>query len=72
MRLQHPGPPVHSVSVPLHDALKAGTIHSILADVAVMRGVRLDWMGGWLARGSILWGGVVGCAVTAMSGFAGS
>jgi len=37
VRLQHPGPPVHAVTVPLHAALKIGTLHGILAEVAQMR-----------------------------------
>ncbi|HAX44277.1 MAG TPA: type II toxin-antitoxin system HicA family toxin [Bryobacteraceae bacterium] len=35
VRLQHPGPPVHHVTVPLHDPLKAGTLHAILSEVAL-------------------------------------
>ena len=34
VRLRHPGPPVHAVTVPLHNPLKTGTLHGILAEVA--------------------------------------
>ena len=37
VRLRHEGPPVHSVTVPLHSALKTGTWHDILSEVAQMR-----------------------------------
>jgi predicted RNA binding protein YcfA (HicA-like mRNA interferase family) len=36
-RLRHPGPPAHSITVPLHDPLKTGTLHGIVAEVAQMR-----------------------------------
>ncbi len=42
VRLQHPGPPVHSVTVPLHDPLQTGTLHGILAEVALMRSVTVE------------------------------
>lgn len=29
VRLQHPGPPAHAVTVPLHHPLKTGTLHAI-------------------------------------------
>ena len=34
VRLRHAGPPVHAVTVPLHDPLKIGTLHGILVEVA--------------------------------------
>lgn len=34
VRMIHDGPPKHSVTVPLHAALKAGTLNGILACVA--------------------------------------
>jgi predicted RNA binding protein YcfA (HicA-like mRNA interferase family) len=34
VRLSHKAPPIHSISVPLHDPLKIGTFHGILAEVA--------------------------------------
>lgn len=42
VRLQHPGPPVHRVTVPLHNPLKAGTLHGILAEVALMRSMTIE------------------------------
>lgn len=42
VRLQHPGPPVHSVSVPLHNPVKTGTLHGILAEVALMRSITVE------------------------------
>jgi predicted RNA binding protein YcfA (HicA-like mRNA interferase family) len=34
VRLLHDAAPVHSISVPMHDPLKIGTFHGILAEVA--------------------------------------
>ena len=42
VRLRHDGPPVHFISIPLHDALKTGTLHSILSDVAQMRSITVE------------------------------
>ena len=42
VRLRHDGPPVHSISIPLHDALKTGTLHCILSEVAQMRSVTIE------------------------------
>ena len=42
VRLLHQGPPVHSISVPLHNPLKTGTFHGILADVARTRSVSVQ------------------------------
>jgi predicted RNA binding protein YcfA (HicA-like mRNA interferase family) len=42
VRMQHPGPPSHSVTVPRHKSLKIGTLHSILAEVAEKRSVTVD------------------------------
>ncbi len=42
VRLRHPGPPLHLVTIPKHDPLKAGTLHGILAEVAMMQGITLD------------------------------
>lgn len=41
IKLRHPGPPTHVVSVPNHDALKKGTLHSILTEVAQMRAISI-------------------------------
>jgi len=42
IRLRHPGPPVHLITVPKHDPLKTGTLHGILAEVAMMRGTTTE------------------------------
>ncbi len=42
VRLQHPGPPTHTVTVPLHDSLKTGTLHGILAEVASIRSTTVE------------------------------
>ena len=34
---RHPGPPAHAITVPLHNPLKTGTLHGILAEVALVR-----------------------------------
>ena len=41
VRLRHDGPPAHTITVPLHDLLKAGTLHGILAEVAQVRSVSI-------------------------------
>ena len=33
--LTHPGPPDHSITVPMHDPLRVGTLNSILKQVGV-------------------------------------
>lgn len=42
IRLRHDGPPAHSITVPMHNPLKAGTLHSILTEVAQMRSVAIE------------------------------
>ena len=42
VRLRHDGPPVHLITVPLHNPLKSGTLHGILADVAAMRSIDVE------------------------------
>lgn len=42
VRLEHPGPPAHCVTVPLHNPLKTGTLHGILAEVAAMRSITIE------------------------------
>ena len=37
VRLRHQGPPAHTITVPLHNPLKTGTLHGILAEVAGAR-----------------------------------
>jgi predicted RNA binding protein YcfA (HicA-like mRNA interferase family) len=45
LRLRHNGPPVHLVTVPLHDSLKVGTLHGILAEVAERRSIGIEsWL----------------------------
>ena len=41
VRLRHDGPPVHSITVPLHDPLKTGTLHGILSEVAQMKSITI-------------------------------
>jgi predicted RNA binding protein YcfA (HicA-like mRNA interferase family) len=33
-RMRNEGPPVHVITVPMHPALKTGTLHAILSEVA--------------------------------------
>lgn len=42
VRLRHQGPPAHRITVPLHNPLKTGTLHGILAEVAVMRSTTIE------------------------------
>ncbi|MBS1855912.1 MAG: type II toxin-antitoxin system HicA family toxin [Acidobacteria bacterium] len=42
VRLRHPGPPAHTITVPLHDPLKTGTLHGILAEVASIRSITVE------------------------------
>jgi predicted RNA binding protein YcfA (HicA-like mRNA interferase family) len=42
IRLRHPGPPIHHVTVPDHNPLKTGTLHGILSEVANMRSISID------------------------------
>ena len=42
VRLRHPGPPAHMITVPLHNPLKTGTLHAILAEVAFMRSITIE------------------------------
>jgi len=42
LRLRHPGPPAHALSVPLHRSLKTGTLHGLLTDISEARGVSLN------------------------------
>jgi hypothetical protein len=42
VRLRHPGPPAHLITVPWHNALKTGTLHAILSEVARMRSTTVD------------------------------
>ncbi len=42
IRLLHPGPPAHSISVPQHNPLKTGTLHGIIAEVAQAQSVSIQ------------------------------
>jgi len=42
VRLRHPGPPAHAITVPMHNPLKTGTLHGILAEVALMRSTTVE------------------------------
>ena len=42
VRLRNEVHPVHAVTVPLHNPLKTGTLHGILAEVAQMRSVTVE------------------------------
>jgi predicted RNA binding protein YcfA (HicA-like mRNA interferase family) len=42
VRLQHPGPPPHAITVPLHNALKTGMLHGILSEVTRMRSITIE------------------------------
>jgi predicted RNA binding protein YcfA (HicA-like mRNA interferase family) len=42
LRLRHTGPPSHAITIPLHNPMKVGTLHSILTEVAQMRSVSIE------------------------------
>jgi predicted RNA binding protein YcfA (HicA-like mRNA interferase family) len=42
IRMRHEGLPIHSITVPLHDPLKTGTLHGILSEVAQMRSMTVE------------------------------
>ena len=42
IRLRHAGPPVHAITVPLHNPLKTGTLYGILSEVALMRSITIE------------------------------
>ena len=48
VRLRHEGPPVHVITVPLHDPLKVGTLHDILSEVAQARSITVESIVGLL------------------------
>jgi len=48
VRMRHTGPPEHSVTIWLHDALKTGTLHAILAEVAQAQAMTVDDLAEWL------------------------
>ena len=42
VRLRNDEPPVHVITVPLHDSMKIGTLHGILSEVAQMQSVTVE------------------------------
>ena len=42
VRLRHAGPPVHSITIPMHKPLKTGTLHGFLSEVAQMRSTTIE------------------------------
>ena len=42
VRLFHEAAPAHSISVPLHDPLKIGTFHGILAEVSRAQSISIQ------------------------------
>lgn len=42
VRMRHEGPPVHLITVPLHNPLKIGTLHGILVEVAERRSIGIE------------------------------
>jgi predicted RNA binding protein YcfA (HicA-like mRNA interferase family) len=42
VRLRHNGPPVHAITVALHDPMKVGMLHGILSEVAQMRSISIE------------------------------
>jgi predicted RNA binding protein YcfA (HicA-like mRNA interferase family) len=42
VRLRNEGPPVRTITVPLHNPLKTGTLHGILSEVAQMRSITVE------------------------------
>ena len=40
--MRHNGPPAHMVTIPLHNSLKIGTLHSILSEVVQMRPIDME------------------------------
>lgn len=42
LRMRHPGPPKHSVTIPLHKPIKTGTLDSILVEVASFLGISVE------------------------------
>ncbi len=42
VRLRHSGPPEHSITIPMHNPVKTGTLHAILSEVAARQNVLLE------------------------------
>jgi predicted RNA binding protein YcfA (HicA-like mRNA interferase family) len=41
-RMRNTEPPAHTLTIPLHDSLKTGTLHGILTEVAQMRSISIE------------------------------
>ena len=50
IRLSHPGPPQHHVTIPAHAPLRMGTLAAILGEVAAHLGVSRDELLGQIFR----------------------
>jgi predicted RNA binding protein YcfA (HicA-like mRNA interferase family) len=42
IRMRHSGPPAHSITVPMHNPLKTGTLHGLLSEIAQMRSITIE------------------------------
>ena len=42
VRLRNEGPPAHTITVPLHNPLKTGTLQGILSEVSKMRSIPVE------------------------------
>ena len=42
VRLRHAGPPAHTITVPMHNTLKIGTLHDILSEIAQVRAISVE------------------------------
>ena len=42
VRLRHDGPPAHTITVPMHNPLKTGTLHDILSEIAQTRTISVE------------------------------
>jgi predicted RNA binding protein YcfA (HicA-like mRNA interferase family) len=42
VRLRHAGPPAHTITVPMHNPLKIGTLHDILSEIAQVRAISVE------------------------------
>lgn len=42
LRLRHEGPPARTITVPLHNPLKTGTLRGILSEVAQNRSITIE------------------------------
>ena len=42
VRLRHDGPPAHTITIPLHNPIKIGTLHGILSEVSQIRSIPVE------------------------------